>query len=436
VFGQIRVDPADENVVYSLGIGLHVSRNGGQPFSELRGLHADHHGLWIDPQKPSTLLNANDGGFYSSADGGMTWTFAAQAGGAQFCNVSLDNSNPPWAYGSIQDHGSRRGRVILATGGEGITPQEWTAAPGGEGSFHAIDVTNPDIVYSHGFYGNFTRTNQAATAARSADRGSPGEPDEAAENRQTKIGGVVAIRPRLHQGAPELRAQWMAPIIASIHQPGVIYAGYQFVFRSPDRGQSWRRVSDDLTSNDASRMLLRSPSSIPFQTITALAESPIIKGLLYAGTDDGKLHVTGDDGRTWNELTGALPTRKWHSRIAASRHHADTVYLTQRGREDDDFGVYVYKSVDRGKTFFSIASNIPVGSVNVIAEDPRNPAILYLGTDIGAFVSVNGGSEWHVLGSNLPTVQVADLAFQARDNVIVIATYGRGVYAMDALKVR
>jgi photosystem II stability/assembly factor-like uncharacterized protein len=398
-------------------------------------MHADHHGLWIDPQKPSTIYDANDGGFYSSADSGKTWTFAVSAGGAQFCNVSLDTGIPAWAYGSIQDHGSRRGHVVLSEGRNRIPAQEWVAAPGGEGSFHAIDVADSDVVYSHGFYGNFTRTNQAVAAARSGDAGSPGEPDEPERQRTTRA-GVVAIRPRLGEAAPELRAQWMAPIITSIQQPGVIYAGYQFVFRSPDRGQTWRRISADLTSNDASRMLVRSSSSIPYQTITALAESPITKGLLYAGTDDGRLHVTPNDGETWNDLTSAVPTKKWYSRVVPSRHAADTVYVTQRGREDDDFGVYVYKSLDRGKTFSSIASNIPAGSVNVIAEDPRHPPVLYLGTDFGAFVSTNGGSEWHVLGSNLPTVQVADLAFHARDNVIVIATYGRGMYAMDVLQVR
>ena len=436
VFGQIRIDPTDEDTIYSLGIDLSVSRDGGKSFTQLRGMHADHHGLWIDPQMPSTLFNANDGGFYSSVDGGKTWTFAVEAGGAQFGNVSLDNSRPSWAYGSIQDHGSRRGRLIVSQGRDSIPAQEWVTAPGGEGSVHAIDVTDRNIVFSHGFYGNFTRTNQAAAATRNADRSSPGESGEAGEGGGTKTAGVVAIRPRLGQDSPELRAQWMAPIITSRHDPGVIYAGYQFVFRSSDRGHSWKRISGDLTENDESRMLLRSSSSIPYQTITALAESPRTKGLLYAGTDDGKLHVTSDDGRTWSDLTSALPSRKWYSRVVPSRHAADTVYVTQRGREDDDFGVYVYKSTDRGKTFTSIAANIPAGSVNVIAEDPRNPATLYLGTDFGAFVSTDGGLEWHVLGSGLPTVQVADLAFQARDNVIVIATYGRGMYAMNAMKVR
>ena len=431
VFGQIRVDPADANTVYSLGLELNVSRDGGKTFTELRGMHADHHGLWIDPQKPSVLFNANDGGFYASADAGKTWRFAPQAGGAQFSNVTLDTQNPAWAYGSIQDHGSRRARLIVAQGRDSIPAQQWVIAPGGEGSFHAIDVADPNIVFSHGFYGNFTRTNQAA--ATNSDQSGSGD---TTDGSGPKKGTVVAIRPRVGQGEAELRAQWMAPIMISLHQPGVIYAGYQYVYRSPDRGNSWTRISADLTSNDASRMLLRSSSSIPYQTISALAESPRMKGLLYAGTDDGKLHVTSDDGRTWTELTGALPTRKWYSRIVPSRHAADTVYVTQRGREDDDFGVYIYKSTDRGKTFSSIASNVPAGSVNAIAEDPRDPAVLYLGTDFGAFVTTNGGLEWHALGSGLPSVQVADLAFQVRDNIIVIATYGRGMYAMDALKVR
>jgi photosystem II stability/assembly factor-like uncharacterized protein len=183
-------------------------------------------------------------------------------------------------------------------------------------------------------------------------------------------------------------------------------------------------------------MLLRSSNAIPFQTITTLAESPRTKDVLYAGTDDGKLHVTTDGGRTWTDLTGAVPTRKWYSRVVASRHADGTVYITQRGREDDDFGVYVYRSTDFGKTFTSLAANIPAGSVNVIGEDPRRPGMLYLGTDFGAFVSTDDGRQWHVLGGGLPSVQVSDLAYHARDNILVAATYGRGMYVMDGMKIR
>jgi len=435
VFGQIRVDPTDENTIYSLGLGLNVSRDGGKTFTELRGMHGDHHGLWIDPQKPATLYNANDGGFYSSEDGGKTWKFAVSAGGAQFYNVTLDPSTPAWAYGSIQDHGSRRARVDLSNGRDKIPPQEWSSAPGGEGSFQAIDPANADVVFSHGFYGNFTRTNQAETAAARGRRGEGGG-GGGGGGRGRGRAGVTSIRPQIVEGGPELRAQWMAPIVASVHEPGVIYAGYQFVYRSDNRGDGWERISPDLTSNDEAQMLLRSSNAIPYQTITALAESPRKKGLLYAGTDDGKLHVTADGGATWTDLTNAIPTRKWYSRVVPSRHADDTVYITQRGREDDEFGVYIYKSTDRGKTFTSLAANVPAGSVNVIAEDPRNANTLYAGTDFGAFVSTNGGRQWHALGSGLPSVQVSDLSYQARDNVIVISTYGRGMYALDALRIR
>ena len=159
------------------------------------------------------------------------------------------------------------------------------------------------------------------------------------------------------------------------------------------------------------------------------------KGLLYAGTDDGRLHVTRGEGKTWTDLSSHVPTRKWISRVVPSQHAAGTVYVTQRGREDDDFGVYVYKSTDYGATFTSLAANLPVGTVNVIREDPRDPQTLYLGTDLGVFVSTNGGAQWDVLGRPLPSVQISDLQYQTRDNVIVISTYGRGMYALDALKV-
>ena len=228
----------------------------------------------------------------------------------------------------------------------------------------------------------------------------------------------------------------MAPIIVSPHDSHTIYAGFQYVFKSTNRGDEWQKISPDLTSNDPSRMLLKSSSAIPFQTITALAESPRTKGLIYAGTDDGKLHVTRNGGGTWTELTAALPTRFWISRVVPSEHAEGTVYVTQRGREDDDFGVYIYRSTDYGRTFTSLMANLPAGSVNVVREDPSDPQTLYVGVDLGALVSRNGGRQWQVLGSTLPTVQVSDLAIQRRDNLIVVSTYGRGMHVMDALKVR
>ncbi|HET9263154.1 MAG TPA: hypothetical protein VFO14_08925 [Vicinamibacterales bacterium] len=428
VFGQIRVDPTNPDTIYSMGLGLHVSRDAGKTFTTLRGMHGDHHGLWIDPKNPSILYNANDGGFYWSEDGGKKWQFANTAAGAQFYNVMLDTSTSFWAYGSIQDHGSYRGRVDLAAGRDRIPAVEWVSAPGGEGSNQAIDPKNPEIVYSHGFYGNFTREDLSVSkewrwGGQGRGRGGRGPRP-----------GVTNIRPQAEGG--ELRAQWMAPVVVSPHDTSTIYTGYQYVFRSTNRGDTWERISPDLTANNSDEMLLKSSNAIPYQTVTALEESPRVKGLIYAGTDDGRLHVTRDAGKQWTDLSPNVPTRRWYSRIVPSQHDDGTLYVTQRGREDDDFGVYVYKSTDFGKTFVSLAANLPAGPVNVIREDPASAGTLYLGTDFGAFISTDGGKTWQVLGGNLPSTQVSDLRYQARDNIIVISTYGRGMYAMDGLRVK
>jgi photosystem II stability/assembly factor-like uncharacterized protein len=426
VFGQIRVDPTDPDTVYSLGLRLNVSRDSGKTFTVLRGMHVDHHGLWIDPKNPAVLYNANDGGFYWSTDAGKTWEFANTAAGAQFYNVSIETTPAPfWAYGSIQDHGSYRGRVSLSEGRDRMPAVEWSRAPGGEGSHQAIDPSNPNIVYSHGFYGNFTREDLKVSQAAGRGRG------EGRAGRGRGRPGVTNIRPQLE--GEELRAQWMAPVIVSPHDPGTIYVGYQYVLRSTNRGDAWERISPDLTHNNPAEMLLKSSSAIPYQTITALAESPRVKGLIYAGTDDGRLHVTRDGGKSWTDLSAGVPSRRWYSRAVPSQHNDGTVYVTQRGREDDDFGVYVYKSTDYGKSFWSIAANLPAGPVNVVREDPADPNTLYLGTDFGAFVTTDGGKTWQVLGGNLPSTQVSDLQYHPRDNVIVISTYGRGMFAMDAL---
>ncbi|HYN10127.1 MAG TPA: hypothetical protein VES67_22265 [Vicinamibacterales bacterium] len=419
VFGQIRVDPKDENTIYTMGLALNVSRDGGQNFARISGMHGDHHGLWIDPANTAILYNANDGGFYQSEDAGKTWKFAVSAGGAQFYNVTLDTSSPVWAYGSIQDHGSRRGRIDIGGGRGAIKPVTFENAPGGEGSHHAIDSANPNIVYSHGFYGNFSRT----------DLGAPPPAPDASGRGRGRGGNNTPIQPK--DPDAELRAQWMAPIIVSPHDGSIIYAGFQSVFRSENRGDSWQKISADLTDNNKTQMG-ENPTAIPYQTIASLAESPKRKGLLYVGSDDGRLHVTLDTGKEWTELTSKLPVRRWISRIVASEHAEGTVYITQRGREDDDFGVYVYKSTDHGRTIRSIAGNIPAGPVNVIREDPRNPDILYVGTDVGVYISTNGGERWEVLGSGLPSNQVSDLQFQPRDQILVISTYGRGMWALDA----
>ena len=361
VFGQIRVDPTTEDTIWIMGVPLSKSTDGGKTFTTVGGMHSDHHGLWIDPANTNIIYNANDGGFYQTADGGKTWRFAVSAAGAQFYNIELDTSTPFWAYRSIQDHGSYRGQVDLGRGRDAVSPVAFAGAPGGEGSHHAVDPSNPNIVYSHGFYGSFSRTDLTPPPADA--------PAAAAGRGRGRGGAATPIRPT--DPDAELRAQWMAPFIISPHDNSIVYAGYQFVFRSRTRGDSWEKISPDLTDNNRAQMG-ENPTAIPYQSIVAIAESPRKKDLLYIGTDDGRLHSTLDGGKEWTELTTRLPVRRWISRLVPSMHAETTVYVTQRGREDDDFAAYVYKSTDNGRTFRSITNNIPAGPVNVIREDPRN----------------------------------------------------------------
>ncbi len=411
VFGQMRVDPNDENTIYTMGLALNVSDDGGKTFRRLRGMHGDHHGLWIDPDNSDYLVNVNDGGIVISYDKGQTWRqFLDNLPVCQFFNINYDMDTPFRVYGSMQDHGSYRGQVLKATDRfgtvmEGYQTLDFERAPGGEGSSHAIDPTDPNIVYSAGFYGSITRSVMSE--------------DGIWQSKQ--------IVPRAFKGTPPLRGQWVAPFIISPHNPSIIYHGMQYLFMSRDKGDTWERISPDMTHNTPSEM-----GDIPYHTIFSISESPLMFGLIYVGTDDGKVHVTRDSGKTWKPIMKGLPYQKWVSRIVASAYDMGTVYMTQNGKRDDDFNVYVWKSTDFGETWVDISGNIPLGPVNVIREDPVDRNILYVGTDIGVYVTKDGGQSWNVLGNNLPSCYVHDLIIHPRDNVIVIATHGRGMWAIDA----
>lgn len=402
VFGQIRVDPNDDNKVYVLGVPLTVSENGGKTFRELEGMHVDHHGLWIDPANSNYLVNVNDGGAAISYDGGKNWrTFTQNVPLVQFFNISYDMDQPFHLYGSVQDHGSYRGTVDLSNGRNNLRPTDWEDAPGGEGSSHAIDPTDPNTIYSAGFYGTISRFDW--------------------KTKENKI-----IVPRAPKGEPPYRGQWLAPFILSPHNPRIIYLGLNYLFRSMNRGESWERISSDLTLNDKASL-----GDIQYHTIFTISESPLKFGLIYAGTDDGRIHVTRDSGATWTEITAGAAPKRWISRIVASAYDIGTVYMTQNGKRDDDFTPYIWKSTDYGKTWKSIVSNIPLGPVNVIREDPKNKNILYVGTDLAVYVSIDGGNNWQVLNKNFPTTYVHDLVIHPRDSMLIAATHGRGVWAMD-----
>ncbi|MFN8241544.1 MAG: hypothetical protein U0X39_12455 [Bacteroidales bacterium] len=404
VFGQIRVDPTDENVVYTMGLMLNQSTDGGKTFKSLRGPHVDHHGLWIDPENPNYLLNVQDGGLAVSYDKGKTWKYPIDVLPlAQFYNVAYDMATPFRVFGSIQDHHSFYAAVDLSNGRDRVPKQSFTNILGAEGSTHAISPADNNTIYSSTFYG--------ALARASIDTYPEGRKD---------------LLPNTMPGEPKLRGEWVAPTVISKHNPDIIYHGMQYVLMSRDKGDTWEYISPDLSYNDPKKR-----GDINYQTISVLDESPLRFGLLYAGTDDGRVWRTKDGGKTWNEIrNGAVPV-KFVSRIVASQHDMGTVYMTQTGRRDDDFQVYVWKSTDFGDSWKDISGNIPVGPVNVIREDPVNRDILYAGTDGGVYITKDGGKTWNILG-DLPFSYVHDLAIHPRDNMIIIATHGRGLWVMDA----
>ncbi|MCX6133768.1 MAG: hypothetical protein NTU47_08150 [Ignavibacteriales bacterium] len=403
VFGQLRVDPNDENTVYTMGLGLNVSTDGGKTFKPLRGMHGDHHGLWIDPENSKYLMNVNDGGAYVSYDKGKNWrSFTDKIPATQFFNIAFDMDTPFKVYGSVQDYGSFKGVIDLSRGRDNIPAVKFDPAPGGEGSTHVIDPTNPAIVYSAGFYGTITRSDVVKGTSK-------------------------RLLPRTFDDEPKMRGEWVAPFTLSPHNSNILYHGMQYVLKSLDQGNTWEQISPDLTYNMASEM-----GDISYHTLTSISESPLKFGLIYAGTDDGRVHMTRDGGEHWQEIMEGLPYQKWVSRIVASAYDLGTVYMTQTGKRDDDFTPYIWKSTNFGKTWVDISKGIPLGPINVIREDPRSKDILYVGTDCGVYVTKDGVKTWEALGTGLPMTYVLDLAYHPRENVIIIGTHGRGVWVLDA----
>jgi len=404
VFGQIRVDPSDENTVYTMGLMLNQSTDGGKTFRSLRGPHVDHHGLWIDPGNPDYLLNVQDGGLTISYDKGKTWKYPiSELPLIQFFNLAYDFSTPFRVFGSIQDHGSYMGVVDLSRGRDRIRAVGFEETLGGEGTTHSIDPENNNTIYASNFYGALARAELDNFPASSK-----------------------SLLPDILPGEEPLRGEWVAPTLVSKHNPDIIYHGMQKLMRSMDRGNTWEFISPDLSHNDPSKS-----GDISYQTISVFDESPLRFGLIYAGTDDGRIWRTMDGGKNWTDIRSGKVPEKFVSRIVASAYNIETVYMTQTGRRDDDFQTYIWKSDDFGNTWQDISGNLPLGPVNTIREDPVNRNILYAGTDGGVFISKDGGSTWNVLGK-LPFVYVHDLAIHPRDNIIIAATHGRGIWVMDA----
>jgi photosystem II stability/assembly factor-like uncharacterized protein len=416
-FSHVFADPKSVDTVYVLNTGAFRSNDGGKTFDLLPAPHGDHHGLWIDPTNPQRLFNSNDGGVTISIDGGKTWTEQNNQPTAQFYHVAVDNHWPYRVYGAQQDNSTV---AIASQSDDGvIARQDWYEVGGGESGYISPDPRDPEIVYAGSDAAIITRydhrTNQLTDA-------SPYPLD-------TSGNGANALK---------YRFQWTEPVFVSAFDSNVIYSAAQNVLRSTDQGHSWTPISPDLTRNDREKqkpsggdITLDITSVEYYDTIFALSESPLQKGQLWAGTDDGLIHLTRDDGKTWENVTPkALPEWSMISIIEASPHDASTAFAAIDRHKLDDFNPYIYKTHDFGKTWTLIAAGIPAGAyVRSVREDPKVKGLLYAGTETGVYFSTDDGAHWQSLQLNLPTTPIHDLA--VKDNDLVAATHGRSFWILD-----
>ncbi len=417
-YGQIRVDPNDEKQLYVLGINFHVSKNGGKSFTKTgsaKGTHGDYHALWIDPADSHHLVLGCDGGLNYSFDRGEHWERLMNLPVAQFYAIGVDMQQPYRVYGGLQDNGTW-GAPSATRDSAGITTADWVNLLGYDGYYCQIDPDDPNIVICEGQYGILRRIELKTWAKYDI------KPRLVTKEWDTNI------RPKPSLGTPEFRFNWSSPILMSPHNPKTIYYAANVVFRSDDRGDTWRIISPDLTRGKPGFNDYRG------NTITTLAESPLQAGLLYAGTDDGNIHMTRNGGKNWLDLTDTLPDMpkdRWITRVEPSRHQQGVVYLAVDRHRNDDRAPYLFKSDDYGQSWTSLVGNLPPGGpIHALREDPLNPDLLYVGTEFGLYVSLDGGGTWHQQ-THLPTVPVHDLVVHPRDRELVIATHGRGIYIMD-----
>jgi len=418
---QIRVDPKNPERVYLLGVPIFVSEDGGVTSKPTAtSAHVDYHAMWIDPMDPDHFVIGNDGGVYITHDRGQTTDFVGNLPIAQYYAIDLDNRQPYYyVYGGLQDNNSWAG-PSQTRNRQGITNSDWYVTVGGDGFYSAVDPTDPNVVYAEYQNGGVIRYD-------------------------VKTGEQKTIQPQTKFGQQNLRWNWSAPILISPFDHNTVYMGANYLFRSPNRGDSWQQLGGDMTRQlDRDKLPLMGKlwtkdavawhaGTADFGNISTIDESPLRKGLLYVGTDDGLIQVSRDDGATWTKIDKfpGIPAMTYVSRVVASRHDEGTVYATFDGHRSNDFKPYVLRSTDFGKTWTSITSNLPVSSVQVIREHPRAPSLLFIGNEMGAFYSGNGGKSWSRLQYNLPTVPVHDIRIHARENDLVIGTHGRGIYIID-----
>ncbi|MFM8270749.1 MAG: WD40/YVTN/BNR-like repeat-containing protein, partial [Gemmata sp.] len=407
-YGQIRVDPNDDKRLYVLGVSLQASADGGQKFSAIgQPIHADHHALWVNPKDSKHILVGNDGGLYQSKDGGATFTANRGPVISQFYGVAVDTRTPYRVYGGLQDNGTWGGPTATHHP-DGVTLADWRRLLGADGFQAAVDPTDPYTVYGESQYGGLSRINL----------------------RGAKGANTKSIRPAAPKGGAPNRYNWNAPILLSPHHPRTLYYGAQHVYKSTNRGDTWDKISADLTSP---------PKEGPIasgHTVLALAESPVKAGVLWAGTDDGNLWVSKNDGKDWTDLSAKLPGPKGRAvaKIECSRFDPAAAFVAVDRHRNDDFKPYIYATTDHGETWNLISTPLPPGAVvGVVRQSSKDKALLFAGTELGLYVTFDAGAKWsHVAKSGLPAhVRVDDLVIHPTERELVIGTHGRGIWVMD-----
>ncbi len=400
-YQQVRVDPNDADHVYIIGISVWETKDAGKTWGNAFRFGGDNHAMWIDPADSEHMLLGYDHGMGITYDAGKTWYHPDEIPLAQFYAVDVDMAYPYNVYGGLQDNGSVKGPSTKRSGP--VRMEDWARVGGGDGMFNVVDRSNNRYLYNESQFAPIQRLDMVTGVSKSI--------------RYSKF--------------RQMRWNWNAPIIVSQHNSNVIYHAGNKVLKSNFRGESWTEISEDLT--DADSVKIMGTGNIQYGTLTALEESPINPNELWAGSDDGNVHVTTNGGKDWTKLNDNIPNnpKYWVSRIEASAHNPGTAYLTYTGLRRDDFKAYVYKTTDHGKTWTSITNGIEDAPVNVIREDHKNPNLLFLGTDLFSYVSIDGGANWAKFTNGLPTTPAYDMVIHPRENELIMASHGRGIFIAD-----
>jgi photosystem II stability/assembly factor-like uncharacterized protein len=422
-FNEICCDPIDEQTIYSLEVFTKVTHDGGKTWNNLGNekRHVDDHAMWIDPKDCQHFLIGGDGGIYESYDGGKNYQFKPNLPVTQFYRVNVDNNYPFYnVYGGTQDNNTIGG-PSRNTARNGVTNDEWHFLIGGDGFWVAIDPDNPDIIYCEYQYGNIYRYDR-------------------------KSGESINITPLPRKGEDTYKWNWNTPLVLSPHSNTRLYCAANKVFRSDDRGNTWKVISEDITAGIDRNSLpvmdhywsydavAKDVSTSLYGTAVSFAESPVKEDLLYVGTNDGVISITENAGQEWRQVKSfpGVPPNTYVSDIMPDKFNENIVYAAFDNHQQDDFKPYLFKSTDKGKTWNLIANNLPGrGMVHTIEQDFINPDLLFVGTEFSVFFSPNGGKEWVELNKGLPSIAVKDIVIQIRESDLVIATFGRGFYILD-----